>query len=512
MIDGRSAVESIFALLLPRVTEANSAPAELFGALHRSPAVQAHPFSQPHQRHIHKESDRIVQRTLSGCFGRGDLNHNNRSIITENVNKDRIRDDIIICQRSLKTLYHELFDEALAEYNDKQKRRDRKITNYQEHIRHSRQEKEFHEAIFQVGNRDDTGVDSDMCKEAAAVLEEYARSFDERNPHLKLFNAVIHIDESTPHLHLDFVPVCDEKRKNGMRVRNSLTGALRQQGLEGEGISNTITMAWLEQEKEHIGQLMLEHGIEWVKLGTHEKHKSVSKYKAEKLREEIEAADKLLDMKKSELSSVEDQVRAAESTLEDKKQELSEREEKLSSVTAETEKADAELSKKVEQINRTLKYLPDLKKHEDAEHEYLVAVSELHDMLKSGMSILRNKDSIISRIDTLKSLTQKAMDKRDKAELTIYDLRQRGEEVTTERDNALEKLNAVRAEKSALYSELKTVKAENMEYSEVLAMLERIAPTILRQAKEMLKEQQHREQAQQLAYQPPKKKKSWDLE
>ncbi len=303
MIDSRSAVESIFTLLLPRVTEANSAPAELFGAPHRSPAVQAHPFSQPLQRHIHKESDRIVQRTLSGCFGRGDLNHNNRSIITENVNKDRIRDDIIICQRSLKQLYHELFDEALAEYNDKQKRRDRKITNYQEHIRHSRQEKEFCEAIFQVGNRDDTGVDSDMCKEAAAVLEEYARSFDERNPHLKLFNAVIHMDESTPHLHLDFVPVCDEKRKNGMRVRNSLTGALRQQGLEGEGISNTITMAWLEQEKEHIGQLMLEHGIEWVKLGTHEKHKSVSKYKAEKLREEIEAAETELDGVRQELAS-----------------------------------------------------------------------------------------------------------------------------------------------------------------------------------------------------------------
>ena len=100
--------------------------------------MQAHPFSQSHQRHIHKESDRIVHSTLSGCFGRGDLNHNNRSIITENVNKDRIRDDIIICQRSLKQLYHELFDEALAEYNDKQKRRDRKITNYQEHIRHSR--------------------------------------------------------------------------------------------------------------------------------------------------------------------------------------------------------------------------------------------------------------------------------------------------------------------------------------------------------------------------------------
>lgn len=102
----------------------------------------------------------------------------------------------------------------------------------------------------------------------------------------------------------------------------------------------------LYPSSEHIGQLMLEHGIEWVKLDTHEKHKSVSKYKADKLREEIEAADKLLGMKMSELSSIENKVRAAESTLEDKKQELSESEEKLSSVTAETEKADADISKK----------------------------------------------------------------------------------------------------------------------------------------------------------------------
>lgn len=132
--------------------------------------------------------DIIVKRTLSGCIGKGDLNHNNRSIITANVDKEKIADDIIICQRSLKKLYHELFDEALEEFNAKQTRRDRKIANYQEHIRHSRQEKEFYEVLFQVGNRDDTGVDSEMCKEVAAVLEEYARSFEERNPHLKLFN------------------------------------------------------------------------------------------------------------------------------------------------------------------------------------------------------------------------------------------------------------------------------------------------------------------------------------
>ena len=241
---------------------------------------------------------------MSGCFGRGDLNHNNRSIITENVQEDKIKDDIIICQRSLKQLYHELFDEALAEFNARQTRRDRKIANYQEHIRHSRQEKEFYEVLFQVGNREDTGLESDMCIEAADVLAEYARTFQERNPHLILFNAVVHMDESTPHLHLDFVPVTDEARKNGMHVRNSLTGALRQQGHTGTGLSRTITIDWLEQEKEYIGQLMLEHGIEWVKLGTHEKHKSVSRFKADKLREEIEQKTSELGEVQQELDKV----------------------------------------------------------------------------------------------------------------------------------------------------------------------------------------------------------------
>ena len=107
------------------------------------------------------------------------------------------------------------------------------------------------------------------------------------------------------------------------------------------------------------------------------------------------------------------------------------------------------------------------------------------------------------------------MDKRDKADLTIYDLRQRGEEITAELDDTLDKLKAVRAEKSQLSSELQTVKAENTEYREILATLERIAPTILRQEKALFqkeKEQRQREQIQQVEHQPTKKKRSWGLE
>ncbi|MDE6519317.1 MAG: plasmid recombination protein [Ruminococcus sp.] len=243
----------------------------------------------------------MIERSLSTRIDRSDLNHNNRSIVTKNVKQDRINDDIIICQRSLKRLYHDLFDEALQEYNNRQTRKDRRIQNYREYIRHSRQEKEFHEVLFQIGNMKDTDVDSDLSKEASAILEEFARSFEERNPHLKVFNAVIHMDEETPHLHLDFVPVTDEARKNGMRVRNSLTGALRQQSFAGTGNGHIITIDWLEHEKEFLGQIMLEHGIKWVDFDIHEKHRTVSHYKAKKLSEEIKQKTAQLDEVQQEL-------------------------------------------------------------------------------------------------------------------------------------------------------------------------------------------------------------------
>ena len=104
-------------------------------------------------------------------------------------------------------MYHELFDEALAAYNAKKKKTRDKIPDYYEHIRQSKQEKLFHEAIFQIGNMEDCGCGSPGGERAAAALKEFAESFQERNPHLRVFNMVLHMDEATPHLHVDFVPV-----------------------------------------------------------------------------------------------------------------------------------------------------------------------------------------------------------------------------------------------------------------------------------------------------------------
>ena len=170
-----------------------------------------------------------MTKSLSFVKGSGNLNHNNRSrdSISENVDITRTGNNIIIIQENLKEAYEKEFGEAVKNYNEKQKRKDRKIKNYLEKIKKSENgEQTFYELIIQIGDKKDTNC-KDNPKKEIEVLEQYAREFQERNPNLKMFNAVIHLDEETPHLHLDYIPFAEYQK--GLKKRNSLSQALIQQ-------------------------------------------------------------------------------------------------------------------------------------------------------------------------------------------------------------------------------------------------------------------------------------------
>ena len=106
--------------------------------------------------------------------GRGSIRHNNRSFSAANVDRSRSGQNVTFCNEDLKKVYHELFDEALADYNAKKKKTRDKIPDYYEHIRQSKQEKLFHEAVFQIGNLTDCGCGSPEGERAAAALKECA--------------------------------------------------------------------------------------------------------------------------------------------------------------------------------------------------------------------------------------------------------------------------------------------------------------------------------------------------
>ena len=228
----------------------------------------------------------MIKRTISGQIDKGDVNHNNRKFIAENVDRTRVKDNITIIKDDIKQVYHELFDDALKAFNARQTRKDRIIHDYREHIRHGRQEKEFYEVIFQVGNMDDTPVGSDEAKTATEILQEFTEGFVKRNPHLRVFNAVIHLDEATPHVHIDFVPFATGQ-KRGLSARNTPSKALEQQGFKGEGKLETNTKKWIEQEKKELSKIMLTRGIEWEQLGTHNEHLSVLDYKKQERQKEL---------------------------------------------------------------------------------------------------------------------------------------------------------------------------------------------------------------------------------
>ncbi len=248
-----------------------------------------------------------MKRTISAMVGKGSVNHNSRKFKAENVDGSRTHLNIDYCNVNIKKVYHELFDKALERYNSKQTRADRRIENYYEKIRDSKQEKPFHELILQIGDKENMSAESENGELARQILDEYYSGFQERNPNLKVFSAHLHMDEATPHLHIDFVPFTTGS-KRGLDTRVSLKQALAAQGFKGGTRGDTEWNQWVSAEKSALAFIMERHGIEWEHKGTHEKHLSVLDYKKQKREKEIAVLDNQLAEKKDEFRVMADRI------------------------------------------------------------------------------------------------------------------------------------------------------------------------------------------------------------
>ncbi len=281
-----------------------------------------------------------MKKTISIRIGKGSISHNNRKFVAKNVDEKRVKDNVILCCESLKDTYENLFGEALAEYNAKQKRKDRRIENYLEHIENGKQEKPFYELVFQVGNKDDTPCGTSDAEVAAEILQEYYAEFLERNPHIRVFNAVIHLDEATPHLHVDFVPFATGQSR-GLATRNSLNKALEQQGFSAKTNLETPAKQWTDFEKQQLANVMRKRGIEWEQLGTHNEHLSVLDFKKQErakeiavLSEKAEYAGKLLKHREEMRSQVEEIIDRLDEQFQAKNAQVRQLDEELAETSA----------------------------------------------------------------------------------------------------------------------------------------------------------------------------------
>lgn len=201
--------------------------------------------------------------------GKGSQMHNRREYekygnpTPDNIDVSKSHENITLVDKDIKEAYREIFGEALDKYNAKQKRADRKIEDYCDHIKKSKNgEKLFYEDVVQWGSKDDF-QNPQTRERAKEALVKYVEGFEERNPNLKLIGAYIHMDEVSPHLHLDYVPVANGYSR-GLETRNSLDKAMKQMGFqpENESRKNNATKLWKESERAVFGEICRGLGLE----------------------------------------------------------------------------------------------------------------------------------------------------------------------------------------------------------------------------------------------------------
>ncbi|MCM1181638.1 MAG: plasmid recombination protein, partial [Clostridium sp.] len=272
----------------------------------------------------------MAVKTISFPKGKGHLTHNNRDFICNNVAPERTAWNRTYIQESLRDAYEKCFGQSLRDYNAAQKRKDRQKDDYLKEIENSGNgEKAFYENVVQIGKMTDTPVADENgnltedAKAAIAVLDQYAKTFQERNPNLYLFNCVMHLDEATPHLHIDYIPVA-HGYKNGMETRNSLTKAFQQMGFaKAVSRKQNETVAWQERERAYLMDLCREQGIEIEVLGIQRDNLSLPEYKAAMREvEELEQQAAALDQQNEALERQNDNLEQKASELHGQVQEM----------------------------------------------------------------------------------------------------------------------------------------------------------------------------------------------
>lgn len=252
----------------------------------------------------------------------GNIRHNNREYYANNVKRSETSLNVEYKVQDIEDAYHELFDSALGEYNRKQVRQDRIIDDYYDHLSKSKRESPFYEAIIQYGNAEDSPCGSERGEIARQMLDEYMKDFQKRNPNLYVFNAVLHMDEASPHIHIDFIPYYTKGRVNGLSKGVSMKAALDEQGFKANSRKVNRLVAWEASERKAMEKILHNHNFVREEKQDFHRHMTVEEYKYMKAEEPMREALRKQHYVSSE-KLTEENVRKLERNLRDSKNRIS---------------------------------------------------------------------------------------------------------------------------------------------------------------------------------------------
>lgn len=239
----------------------------------------------------------------------------------------------------VKKLYKTEFDEAVYKYNEKQTREDRKILNYLSKIEEDKQKNVATEIILQIGDKEDwQNIDFKDKQKMKEVFKNSLEVLEEKG--FKVANATLHLDETSPHLHVVGVPIGTDFKK----------------GLEKQVSSKSVfSIGKLEILREKIEKTIIEdfnkvYNVNIEKKqekGLIEEHLNITDYK--KLKPAIDELVKLVDKNialeqvKEEIKKKDNEKTNKEEELKTKGKEVAEAEEKVKEITEKNKKMETDL-------------------------------------------------------------------------------------------------------------------------------------------------------------------------
>lgn len=416
------------------------------------------------------------------------IRHNTREFVSANVDKSRIKDNIVIINQTVPEAYEHVFGEPQRKYNDKQKRKDRKIDNYYTHLfgnvpekrqdeiqTNDNKQRSFYEYIVQIGDKDSAGILTNP-KNAQIVtecLQEYAEGFQERNPNLYVFSAIIHLDEHTPHFHLDFIPFA-EGYKKGMERQLSIAKAFEAMGYD-KNCDNAIR-DFVINERKIVLEICERHGLE---IEPESKGRGIS-FTPKQMREGIS------DLY-SELTEVEKILQEKKTSLQETEKTLQEKQSALSEVTATVQTATAmvnalqeqeqELQKKVDEAVELVKsYTPSPTKIEKKsfkrEKEVKKTVEELQNekMIMTAQELLAQREKILSGateearlvVSSAEVTAQKIISEAENSEIVLR-AKATAEQIIQNANSILQKAEITKTSADDYYKERKAIADEEAE-------------------------------------------------
>lgn len=403
-----------------------------------------------------------MAKTISHCQGKGSLAHNNRKFAAKNVDSSRTENNIVFVEQPIATAYDKIFGAAVERYNAKQKRSDRKIRlGYYEHVfkrspaqsvvTSADKRKSFYEDVVQIGTMQDTGVGTPDAEVAAACLTEYMQGFQERNPNFYVFNAVMHLDEATPHLHIDYIPVGHYKQ--GVDTQNGIAQALKEMGY---GTGKDAISRWRERERAVLEGICKTHGIE-----ISAPQKSRGSLVVEEYKEYAHISEKV-NAKQNEMKQLEGEIGSKELILEWRQRAVVEAEEIIDRIdtdyqekNATIERLNAELSEKNTALTETAAELANNQALLETSAQKVSQIKSI-DSIETGKTVFGGKVTVArDDYDKLTDLAKKqiaAESKENSLQARIKVLETQNQALITEKDRLTEQNSELRNENGKLQS------------------------------------------------------------